>query len=131
MYAIENDGQLPSAANWQDEFIPYFGSQRALECPSRPKVKPGFAYNLLLNQRSMNELVHKSQTPAFFESSLGVRNGADMLQSFTRPHDSGQAKVGRILFLDGHVKARINPPSASAGLAPDKQVDEPSSGGKR
>ena len=130
MYATDYDDRLPLAAHWEDGLYDYHKNKSLLACPERPDVEPGYAYNLSLNQRFMKEAIQKSQTPALFESSLGLHDGADLLQSFARPHGFSPVEVGAILFLDGHVALMGTPPSASAGLASRNLYDRPVRGEK-
>src|SRR3569833_396029 len=84
-----------------------------MACPSRRDAADGYAYNSLLDHRSMKRIANPSLTPMVFESSLNRSTAADKLQSFVRPH----VDTGNVAFVDGHVHAVKAPPHATDGLA--------------
>lgn len=130
MYTQDYDGQLPPAAGWQAGIDPYHKRPDRIVCPSRPGVVPAFAYNLSLDRLKLTDSMNPAQMPAFFDSSLGVPDAADRLESFVQPHTSSGVKRGNIAFADGHVKAMAVAPSASAGLD-SQSPSKVKAGGKR
>lgn len=118
MYTDDYDNRFPTASGWQAGLTLYLNSMPHFICPSRTRVVPGYAYNLLLDRRLRKESLYEMQTPAFFESTLGHQDATDRLESFAKPHAVSNAKAGNVAFLDGHAKTLIAAPEASAGLKP-------------
>lgn len=119
MYTQDYDNRLPPAAGWQNGLAPYNGDRMIYQCPERPGVVPAYAYNQLLDRRPLKQVLSGAQTPALFESSLGVQNAADQLGSFATPHRAtGGQQAGIVAFMDGHVQTLPAAPKANAGLAP-------------
>lgn len=112
MYAEDYDQTLPPSASWEAGLTGLSG-ERVLTCPSRRDASDGYAYNALLDHRSLKRVPSPSLTPMVFESSLDRPNAADKLQSFVRPHRN----TGNVTFADGHVRAVASPPHATDGLA--------------
>ena len=112
MYSEDFDQTLPPSSTWQSGLSGRSG-ERVMACPSRRDAADGYAYNSLLDHRSMKRIANPSLTPMVFESSLNRSNAADKLQSFVRPH----VDTGNVAFVDGHVHAVKAPPHATDGLA--------------
>jgi hypothetical protein len=114
MYAQDHDEKLPSAAAWQAGTAPYSRDPRALICPEALNLPSGYAYNRMLNHRSLAAVLLPASTPELYDSTLGTPNASDKLQSFAPRH----LGVGIIGYVDGHIAAAATAPKASAGLAP-------------
>ena len=117
MYMQDYGEVLPPATRWDQQLMPYVKNTTIFQCPERPDVPSGYAYNQRLNNISLAQVKTPAQTPALFESSLGFPGANDTLGSFTTPH-SGRGHVG---YVDGHVSRMNAAPNASTGL-PAKPV---------
>jgi prepilin-type processing-associated H-X9-DG protein len=107
MYVQDYDGRLPLRESWTDAAFPYSKTESILSCPSAPSLKYGYAYNLALDRKLEKQVRRPEEMPLFFDSTLGRRNAADLLESFAPRHTG----TGVVAFLDGHVKAVKTPPS--------------------
>ena len=118
MYAQDCDGRLPRKGHWLDDLYPYVKNSGIDACPSR-RFPYGYAFNALLDQSNVAKIASPQLTPALFESSLGINNGSDLLQSFLMPHPKGDGspqQVGNVVFADGHRTVVTSAPQPSAGL---------------
>lgn len=111
-YCQDYDDHYPPAGSWCDAVDPYIKHSPVHVCPARAEVPFGYAYNRFLERRPLNRIQTPTEQPGIFESWRGVRNEADGVETFVRPHSGG----GNVGFADGHVKYFVNPPAADAGL---------------
>ena len=113
MYADDYDRKLPPAAKWCDSAYPYLKTNSVFACPIR-SGSYGYAFNALLDRRSLNTITCPATTPAAFDTSLDKRNAADSLRSFVTPHRKRQGTFGYVAFLNGEVRECITPPAVDA-----------------
>ena len=113
MYCQDYDEKFPPPGQWQAALNPYIKNTRVYVCPSRQELLSGYAYNSLLDKKSVGDIAAPANAPTIFESNVGLPNYADQLQSFTVPHIG----VGAVGFADGHVKSLASAPSAATGIS--------------
>jgi type II secretory pathway pseudopilin PulG len=113
MYLQDYDETFPPAANWQEGVLPYHKTPHTLDCPSRPTVTPGYAFNRQLAEKSLAKVMEPEAAPMLFESSLGTPSASDRLESFATPH----AGTGNVAFSNGAVQGVSQAPAATAGLS--------------
>jgi len=102
-YTQDHDENMPDAAKWVDEIMPYVQSKELFHDPSTPESQSyGYAYNSALSHKGLAVFLSPSETVMVFESTKGVKNSADTGVSVPRP---GRYNGGTdYLFADGHVK---------------------------
>ena len=77
LYADENEGKCPQAANWCDAITPNLAGKQVFQCPQRAGNDGGFAFNAKLAGKSLSAI--PPDTVMIFESSKGwnFTGGAD------------------------------------------------------
>ena len=129
-YAMDHNGQFPSATNWQDEIKPYYERLykkfaedadmkdmpemfkfdiakpgEALSCDMGGGQVTGFAYNALLAGKLMTDFPDKAATVVIFEvlEPLYNANGnpSDRDSSATRPKIMGETRDWQDFFIEG------------------------------
>ena len=116
MYCADYDERLPPARSWSDNLYPYTKNWAVFRCTERQALPGGFAFNEALSQKKLKDVNHDTETPAIFESSLGVLNASDRLESFMTPHRG----TGSVIFANGQIKRLSAAPAASAGIVEPK-----------
>lgn len=116
MYTQQYDERLPSAGKWGESLYPFIKNNQVYVCPSDTGSVSSYAFNSVLDQKDMADILRPADQPAFHESSLGARNATDQLQSFKPRHRSAGTPMGAIGYADGHVKSVPAAPSARAGI---------------
>jgi prepilin-type processing-associated H-X9-DG protein len=112
MYTQDWDDRLPPKGQWQSGVMPYIKNTAVFACPDRPNSVPGYAFNAALDRRTLKQISMPASAPMLFDSSLGVPEANDKLQSFVTPHRG----TGNVAYVDGHVLSFSAAPSATAGL---------------
>ncbi|HXJ72224.1 MAG TPA: DUF4190 domain-containing protein [Candidatus Dormibacteraeota bacterium] len=54
--AEKHEGKFPAAADWCDAIGPQLGSEGLLQCPRRPELRAGYAYNRNVAGRTMSSV---------------------------------------------------------------------------
>lgn len=114
MYAQDYDDRLPPAPVWGTVIQPYIRNPQLFRCPQRQFLPSGYAYNYLLDRRPLAQVLSPAQAPMVHESSLGLMNGTDKLESFVAPHGGN----GTLAYVDGHIAMLVAAPAAATGLRP-------------
>jgi prepilin-type processing-associated H-X9-DG protein len=120
MYATDYDQRFPPATSWQSRIRPYTKTP-PIQCPARPRLATGYAFNSHAGGKSFPRIGEPHLLPLFFDSSLGLPDSTDALQSFVTPHRG----LGTVNFADGHATKVELAPLATAGLAPPKPQTAP------
>lgn len=99
LYADENEGKCPQAANWCDAITPNLAGKQVFQCPQRAGNDGGFAFNAKLAGKTLSAI--PPDTVMIFESSKGwnFTGGADDV--IQRPPHGRNFVFG---FADGSVR---------------------------
>ena len=99
LYADENEGKCPQAANWCDAVLGNLSGPETLRCPQRRGDKSGFAFNAKLAGRTLSSI--PPDTVMLFESSGGWNFAGDAKDLVSRPPHGRNYIFG---FADGSVR---------------------------
>jgi len=99
LFAEDNNGLYPPAANWCDAVVTNLPSPKILQCPAQPSRRSGYAFNRKVAGRTLSAVA--PDTVMLFESS-GAWNGtggqAELLSRSRHGH------IFVIGFADGSVR---------------------------
>ena len=108
MYVADHDERFPIASNWCTGCWRYIEHRDAemIECPASA-APYAYAFNAYLSGRHFGVGADPAGTVMFFESSLGLKDGADHGESLCEPprHPGGN----NFGYVDGHTSARTTP----------------------
>jgi len=113
LYVADHDERYPPAASWQDGVSEYQEDPGPYRCGADRDTLPAYAFFRGASRKPSAAVT--GTHPVTFESSLGVQNGSDLMESFEPRHPgAGGNELGHVLFGDGHVEAL---PTSEVGRA--------------
>jgi prepilin-type processing-associated H-X9-DG protein len=104
MYALDYDGYLPMAWNWQEAVMPYAKNEQLFVCPETRDARPHYSLVSSLGGAKLADIPDPRNTVLAYEGKDGVAS--------KRHHDGCN-----VAFADGHVKWVRDPERYELGSA--------------
>ncbi len=101
MYAQDWDEHFPGQ-DWAEATVPYVQNAQVYQCPSRPELPIGYAFNERLLGAALGTLTRPAETVMLFGSNMGGPNPVGGVQA--APAEGIHGEYVTVGFADGHVK---------------------------
>ncbi len=102
MYANDHNNTLPSAESWCELIKPYVGPSTAVfECPSQPKGRCSYGFNVALSNKRISEVGDPAQLVLVFSTGEGWNQAGGRDLALPHLHSRNALTLG---FADGHTE---------------------------